>query len=109
MIITAWYHVSEKLPKDGGYYLCMVGSMMTGGNQIKYCRYYPAVNSWRNNEGTQNVAFWTSADPKNWYWSMRAGQWPDSESSSCQIAKKNLEDAYEQYMIISELSKKENK
>jgi hypothetical protein len=106
MILTAWYHVTENLPKKDDYYLCMVGSMMTGGNEIKYCRYHSAFQQWKNNEGTQNVVFWTPENPKSWYQNLRDGSWPPSEHAAAEQARQELETAYQRYITVTELTKK---
>jgi CMP-N-acetylneuraminic acid synthetase len=105
MILSAWYHINERLPEQDGNYLCMVGSMMTGGNEIKYCRYHSVFQQWKTNEGTQNVVFWTPADPKSWYQYLRDGTWPLAEHSVAEQARQELETAYQHYITLLELTK----
>ena len=86
----------------------MIGYMFSGGNQVKYCNFDVASQTWQEplqNSG-QNVVFWTTADPAFWYKRIRAGNWPPVENPTLTSARIQMESAFENFQIIEELTKK---
>lgn len=99
MMFTTWYHVTEKLPTESGWYLCYKAhSLGDDESEVKYFFFDSYKDQFYSSTQGHwaNVAMWTDVDFDEWE--------PPVMTPALQNASNAVEKAIENFELIRNLT-----
>lgn len=119
MRVSVWYRDEEKRPARSGWYLAHrgfgMGGMGEGGRELGNLYYNAKKNRWQmydyddDRYEVSTVYYWTDADTDDWIDedgpSYKIRDQAENPHPAIQEAWLAVEDALEQYRVISELAR----
>lgn len=111
MKTSIWYHTKEKQPTESGYYIGYrvwgFGGKIDGESELDYFYYDERQDRWLEHKTYSSrfvmVAYWTDAQPDIWVEKFKEKDFY-KKNPALENAWKNVEEAYEKYVIVKNLS-----